>query len=79
MRASNANAAEHSFTRPRCPGSLHRGPRGGDLDPPAYQLQEIAPIADGVELDYLDAFGKTVRVFFNFTADGKIARMHCVV
>lgn len=72
-----------------CSGAqLHQGraaleaywrPLLGDLDPTAYKLQEIAPIADGVELDYLDAFGKTVRVLFSFTDDGKIARMRCVV
>jgi hypothetical protein len=50
-----------------------------DLDPTAYNLQEIAPITDGVELDYLNAGGKTVRVFFRFSADGKIARMRCAI
>lgn len=47
-------------------------------DPMAYRLLEIAPFGDGVALDYLNSEGKLVRVFFGFSADGKIARMHCM-
>lgn len=48
------------------------------LDLAAYKLQEIMPVADGVEIDYLDPTGTVSRTFFDFTTDGKIARMRSV-
>jgi ketosteroid isomerase-like protein len=71
----------------RCYGAkLHEGrtaletywrPLLDDLDPTAYRLQDITPIADGVALDYLNSDGKPVRIFFSFTAEGKISRTRC--
>lgn len=47
------------------------------LVPTAFGLEEIAPTADGVELDYLNFDGKPVRVVFTFDSSGKISRMRC--
>jgi len=49
------------------------------LEPGAYKLQEIAPVAEGVAVDCLDSEGKPIRVLFSFTDDGKIARMWCAI
>jgi ketosteroid isomerase-like protein len=46
--------------------------------PAAFGLQEIAPAADGVTLDYLNFEGKPVRSFFTFTAEGKIWQARCM-
>jgi SnoaL-like domain len=46
--------------------------------PTAFGLEEIAPAAGGVTLDYLNFEGKLVRVFFTFTAEGKIWQTRCV-
>jgi SnoaL-like protein len=50
-----------------------------NLDPTAYKLQEIVPVAGGVALDCLNSDGKPIRVLFGFTADGKIAGMRCAI
>jgi ketosteroid isomerase-like protein len=47
--------------------------------PTAFGLQEIAPAADGVTLDYLNFEGKPVRSFFTFTAEGKIWQARCML
>jgi limonene-1,2-epoxide hydrolase len=47
--------------------------------PTAFGLEEIAPAAGGVTLDYLNFEGKPVRVFFTFTAEGKIWQTRCVL
>jgi len=47
------------------------------VSPNAFALQEIAPCASGVELDYLSHEGKPVRIVFAFTADGKIMQTRC--
>ena len=46
--------------------------------PTAFGLEEIAPAAEGVALDCLNFEGKPVRLFFTFTADGKIWQTSCV-
>ena len=46
--------------------------------PTAFGLEEIAPVADGVRLDYLNFESKPVRIFFTFTAEGKIWQTRCV-
>jgi ketosteroid isomerase-like protein len=48
------------------------------LVPTAFGLEEIAPTAEGVALDYLNFEGKPVRLFFTFTADGKIWQTSCL-
>jgi SnoaL-like domain len=45
--------------------------------PTAFGLEEIAPTAEGVALDYLNFEGKPVRLFFTFTAEGKIWQTSC--
>ena len=52
-------------------------PRLEAFSPNAFGLQEIAPAADGVVLDYLNAEGKPVRIIFTFDADGKISQTRC--
>lgn len=52
-------------------------PRLEAFSPDAFGLQEIAPAADGVVLDYLNAEGKPVRIIFTFDADGKISQTRC--
>ena len=52
-------------------------PRLDAISPNAFALQEIAPCPGGVELDYLSHDGKPVRIFFAFTAEGKILQMRC--
>jgi hypothetical protein len=46
--------------------------------PTAFGLEEIAPAAEGVALDCLSFEGKPVRLFFTFTADGKILQTSCL-
>ena len=43
----------------------------------AFGLEEITPVSDGVELDYLNFEGKPVRIHFSFDGQGKIAHMRC--
>jgi len=47
------------------------------LSPDAFGLEEIAPSADGVVLDYLSYEGKPVRIVFTFDAAGKILQTRC--
>lgn len=47
------------------------------LGPTAFGLEEIAPMADGVMLNYLDCEGKPVRIAFAFNAEGKISHVRC--
>jgi hypothetical protein len=52
-------------------------PRLEAFSPNAFGLDEIAPSADGVVLDYLNSEGKPVRMFFTFDAVGKILQTRC--
>ena len=52
-------------------------PRLEAFSPDAFGLQEIAPSADGVVLDYLNFEGKPVRIVFSFDAAGKILQTRC--
>ena len=47
------------------------------LAPTAFGLEEIAPTAEGVVLDYLSHEGKLVRIAFTFSRDAKIQRTAC--
>jgi hypothetical protein len=47
------------------------------FSPDAFGLQEIAPSADGVVLDYLNFEGRPVRIFFTFDVAGKILQTRC--
>jgi hypothetical protein len=53
-------------------------PRLVAFSPDAFGLEEIAPSADGVVLDYLSFDGKPVRVSFTFDDAGKIRQSRCV-
>ena len=48
------------------------------FSPVAFGLEEIAPSAEGVVLDYLNSAGKPVRIAFAFDASGKILQTRCV-
>jgi hypothetical protein len=52
-------------------------PRLEAFSPDAFRLQEIAPSADGVVLDYLNFEGKLVRIVFTFDLTGKILQNRC--
>jgi hypothetical protein len=52
-------------------------PRLEAFSPDAFGLQEIAPSADGVVLDYLNFEGEPVRIVFTFDAAGKILQSRC--
>jgi hypothetical protein len=52
-------------------------PRLDAFSPNAFGLEEIAPSADGVVLDYLSYEGKPVRIVFKFDTAGKILQTHC--
>jgi len=52
-------------------------PRLDAIVPTAFGLEEITPAADGVVLDYLSFEGKSVRIAFTFTPDGKILQTAC--
>ena len=52
-------------------------PRLNALVPTAFGLEEIAPSAEGVVLDYLSHEGKPVRIMFTFSRDAKIQRTAC--
>jgi len=45
--------------------------------PTAFGIEEVAPTPDGVVLDYSSFEGKTVRMTFNFSPDGKILQTRC--
>ena len=60
-------AALESYWRPRLEA----------FSPGAFGLEEIAPTSDGVVLDYLNAQGVSVRIFFTFNAAGKILQTRC--
>ena len=53
-------------------------PRLTALTPTAFGLEEIAPTAEGVVLDYLSHEGEPVRIAFTFSRDAKIQRTACV-
>src|SRR5689334_21698821 len=52
-------------------------PRLDAFVPTAFGLEEIAPTADGVVLDYSNFEGKPVRIVFNFAPGGKIGKTRC--
>jgi hypothetical protein len=52
-------------------------PRLSSSSPRAFGLDEIAPVPNGVLLDYLSFEGKPVRIFFKFDSGGKIALTRC--
>lgn len=52
-------------------------PRLNAFAPTAFGLEEIAPDADGVVLDYSSYEGKPVRISFGFSPQGKISRTVC--
>jgi len=60
-------AALESYWRPRLEA----------FSPDAFGLEEIAPAADSVVLDYLNCEGKPVRIAFAFDAAGKILQTRC--
>jgi hypothetical protein len=60
-------AALESYWRPRLEA----------FSPDAFGLEEIAPTSDGVVLDYLNANGVSVRIFFTFDQAGKIVQTRC--
>ncbi|CAN7703326.1 nuclear transport factor 2 family protein [Bradyrhizobium sp. LjRoot220] len=47
------------------------------FSPDAFGLEEIAPSADGVVLDYLNFEGKPISIVFAFDAAGKILQTRC--
>lgn len=53
-------------------------PRLAAFSPLAFGLEEIAPSADGVVLDYLSFDGKPVRISFSFDDAGKIRQSRCI-
>lgn len=80
--------AEDATLECRCDGrSINTGradlesywrPRLDRLLPTAFDLEDIMPTPDGVQLDHLDHRGSKVRVTFSFAADGKILRSDCL-
>ncbi len=52
-------------------------PRLDRLAPVAFDLEAIAPEANGVVLDYRSFEGKPVRIRFSFDASGKIMQTRC--
>ena len=52
-------------------------PRLDGFVPNAFGLEEIQPMPDGVQLDYVSHDGLPVRMLFSFTATGKILRTSC--
>jgi len=53
------------------------GPRLDGFAPNAFGLEEIHPVPDGVQLDYVSHEGLPVRMVFSFTTGGKVLRTHC--
>ena len=53
------------------------GAQLGAFSPTAFGLDEIAPDAEGVVLDYISFEGKPVRIFFVFDTAGKIVQTRC--
>lgn len=52
-------------------------PRLDSYVPNAFELEEIHPTPDGVQLDYGNHDGMPVRMTFSFSPDGKILRTCC--
>jgi hypothetical protein len=52
-------------------------PRLESAAPAAFELEAIAPEADGVLLDYQSFEGKPVRMRFSFDPSGKILQTRC--
>ncbi len=52
-------------------------PRLDSLSPVAFDLDAIAPVVDGVVLDYRSHDGKSVRIHFGFDSSGKIRQTRC--
>ena len=67
-KVSEGRAGLESYWRPRL----------DVLAPNAFGLQEIAPTAEGVVLDYLSHDGEPVRMAFTFSRDAKIQRTACL-
>jgi ketosteroid isomerase-like protein len=67
-KVSEGRAGLESYWRPRL----------DVLAPNAFGLQEIAPTAKGVVLDYLSHDGEPVRMAFTFSRDAKIQRTACL-
>ena len=70
----------------KCTGETYKGrteldtywrPRLDSLAPVAFDLDAIAPEADGVVLDYRNHEGKAIRIRFKFNYSGKIMQTHC--
>ena len=53
------------------------GPRLDGFASNAFGLEEIQPVPDGVQLDYVSHAGHPVRMIFSFTTKGKILRTSC--
>lgn len=79
--------AEEARLECKCDGTkIHSGRTELDsywrprLDGPAavaFDLDAIAPVADGVMLDYRSHEGKPVRIHFSFDRAGKIVQTRC--
>jgi hypothetical protein len=52
-------------------------PRLNTSSSTAFELNEIAPVSNGVVLDYLSFEDKPVRIFFQFDSAGKISLSRC--
>jgi hypothetical protein len=68
FKVSEGRAGLESYWRPRL----------DMLAPTAFGLQEIAPTAEGVVLDYLSHEGEPVRMVFTFSHDARIQRTACL-
>lgn len=78
--------AEEALMECKCTGGIYRGrveldsywrPRLNGAAPVAFELDAIAPEADGVVLDYMSYEGKPVRIHFRFDTSGKIKQTRC--
>jgi hypothetical protein len=67
LKVHEGRAGLASYWQPRLDASA----------PTAFGLDEIAPAADGVTLDYLSFEGQPVRIFFRFNEQGKILQSRC--
>jgi hypothetical protein len=65
--AIHGRAALEAYWRPRLEA----------FERTAFGIEEIAPTAEGVLLDYRSFEGKPVRIVFNFSPDGKIRQTRC--
>ena len=75
--ASLECACDGIFIHGRSALEAYWRPRLDAFVPTAFGLEEIAPTADGVVLDYSSFEGKPVRIVFNFMPDGKIRQTRC--